>query len=248
MEKFSRCGPMASMARVALVLALGGPLQAAWASELLLPGAYHADEVRAVTGDQWLGVVVGDDGAHRLEPVALMVQRVFDPVLDAEGEQTGKKVSAVGHQRILFLVNDIPGLSPQPVVTAAENAYLPPNQPVAIDLGGEMPASLTLSCAEPQAQGPYVGAPCELVLQYRGHRSVLYETTATFENGEFAGTGSDAHLRLIWAGDLNGDAAPDLLLDLTDHYNVQQPTLLLSPASAPGEAPRKVAAHYSVGC
>ena len=54
--------------------------------------------------------------------------------------------------------------------------------------------------------------------------------------------------KLLWAGDLDGDHALDLLIDVTDHYNVSRPTLFLSRGRRAGILLEPVAKHESVGC
>lgn len=70
-----------------------------------------------------------------------------------------------------------------------------------------------------------------------------------------AAPGGDAILFLVKgingmraAGDLDGDRALDLLIDLTDHYNVSRPTLFLSRGRRAGTLLERVATHESVGC
>jgi len=64
---------------------------------------------------------------------------------------------------------------------------------------------------------------------------------ATVKNTE------DAFLRLEWAGDLDGDGALDLLLDLATGGNESIPTLFLSTAG-PAGIPAPVASHHTTGC
>lgn len=55
--------------------------------------------------------------------------------------------------------------------------------------------------------------------------------------------------RLVWAGDLDGDARVDLLTDCVDHYNVQVSwTLFLSSGARDGELVHAVADLLAVGC
>lgn len=60
--------------------------------------------------------------------------------------------------------------------------------------------------------------------------------------------GDEAPLSLLFAGDLDGDGRLDLILDLSPHYNVRRPTLLLSRPAAPGDLLQAAAAHEATGC
>ncbi|MDH3869752.1 MAG: hypothetical protein OET08_10295, partial [Desulfuromonadales bacterium] len=59
---------------------------------------------------------------------------------------------------------------------------------------------------------------------------------------------SDASPRVLWAGDLDRDGRLDLLLDLTTHYNVSAPTLLLSSMAGKSKLVRPAAIFRTTGC
>lgn len=54
--------------------------------------------------------------------------------------------------------------------------------------------------------------------------------------------------RLRWAGDLDGDGKPDLLLDAANHYNTQTTRLFLSSRAKKGELVHEVATLSVTGC
>ena len=58
----------------------------------------------------------------------------------------------------------------------------------------------------------------------------------------------DQHCELLWAGDLNGDGKIDLFMNLSDHYNVQQMTLLLSSKGQRKSLVERVAVFRTTGC
>ena len=51
----------------------------------------------------------------------------------------------------------------------------------------------------------------------------------------------DSGAGLLWAGDLDRDGRLDLLLDLSEHYNMSLPTLFLSSAAADSDLVAPVA-------
>ena len=69
------------------------------ATDLLLPGDYHGDEIAAEDGTTWFALVQDDHGGARLEPRRVGIESVNDPVLDAEDGATGKRVGA-GQQAV----------------------------------------------------------------------------------------------------------------------------------------------------
>ena len=53
---------------------------------------------------------------------------------------------------------------------------------------------------------------------------------------------------IIWIGDLNRDKKPDLIMNLSNHYNRGNTTLLISGDSENGELVKKVAEWNTTGC
>ena len=59
---------------------------------------------------------------------------------------------------------------------------------------------------------------------------------------------NDAHPRLIWAGDLDGDGRLDLLVNASNHYNVSNRVLWVSRGTSQATIVRSVAKFYTSGC
>ncbi|MDW7694961.1 hypothetical protein R9C00_00290 [Flammeovirgaceae bacterium SG7u.111] len=58
----------------------------------------------------------------------------------------------------------------------------------------------------------------------------------------------DAMYRLIFVADLDGDGIPDIVADLTNHYNVSKKMLFLSSLADEGEWHKKVGDFTAIGC
>lgn len=232
------------------VLALPAALlcTALGATELLLPGDYHGDEVSARDQEIWLTLVLDADGHTRLEPRPIEIDAIHDAVLDELDAATGKRVGA-GSDDALFHVRDIAG------ATAGEiaSAYIAGGEPLALapqfergfELAGRDAGRLRLDCAAAAADA---SSTCTLLLQL-GKRS---QTLATWQaQARTPGPwmlGNDAYPHLRWAGDLDRDGRLDLLIDVSDHYNVSQPTLFLSSQARDDELVHQAAELRSVGC
>jgi len=215
----------------------------------LLPGQYHGDEVSAVSGQDWLALIRPAAGPDVLEPVALQVDTVLDEILDEDGAPSGKRVTvADGRDPVLFLLKDVPGVRPRPIRTIATDVALQPDQPVSLALDATAPYTVGLECAAPESSTGYEQAPCMLVVRSPAGSQVLRTYDAYYQDGSFGGLGNDASARIVWAGDLNGDARLDLVVDLTDHYNVSLPTLFISAERGDEPLLLRVAEHRSVGC
>ena len=207
---------------------------------LQMPGDFHGDEPVARDGQRWLALRVDAEGRARLQPTRLQVMPITDPVLDGPDQTSGRRVQAEGAESLAFLRG--PTLRSGPVDTAHVQSLGLPGLPDArIEFAGQ-DYRLQTECA------PFVPAPdafpemrlsphCRVLLYRDQAHAVLMEVPATRirsdDGTEHTSFGNDASPSLLFAGDLDHDGQLDLLLDVTDHYNLQLPTLFLSGAASP---------------
>lgn len=209
------------------------------ALSLITTGSFHKGEVRARTGQQWLGLVP-TRGGFAWRVVSPIVRPVEDPISDGIGQNTGVGVSVRGGTPVFLIrrAGDLSRAKVKPAFYRRDGSPLPETD------------SLKLSCSD--YRGRYglnisnrrVGedAPARvsrLVLEGDGLKQTLYQWPEGF---------SDQHCELIWAGDLDGDGKLDLLMNLSDHYNVSEVTLFLSSRRAPGTLVKRVASFRTTGC
>lgn len=203
--------------------------------ELLIPALLHGDEVRSEAGSDWWGLYTTGNTSE-LKRVTVSITPANDPIMDDEGEATGKQVSANTAEVPLILFKSLPEAKEGPLKTASLGLNLPfPGQMISFNVGqddehvaGHLAAYGT---AIPSDAGP----------QINNYRITFHH--GGFSHGESPGqtifelevVDPDSYLRVIWAGDLDGDNKLDLLLDLTTHYNLTIPTLFLSTKAGPGE-------------
>jgi len=224
-----------------------GPVAAA-DPQLVRPGTYHGDELTAVSGETWLALRHVPEGRDRLEAVTVRVDTVRDEILDeADAPATGRMISAPGDSGIAFLFRGVPGLHEGPVNTITTDEMVALGEPVRMALAGDS-LMVVLACGPRQVTGQLETAACSLVVIRGGASQTLRSYQAYYQEGEFGGIGNDAIPIVLWAGDLDGDGALDLVVELTDHYNVSQPTLFMSRRSGGGVVLEKVAEHVSTGC
>jgi hypothetical protein len=225
---------------------------AVWAEaspQILVPGRYHGDEVKATSGEKWLGLFLPADGGTVVAPVVLQVDTVLDELLDENGVRTGKRVGFDGGEELaLWLMKDVPRVAPGPVRTIATDVTLAPNEPVPLSLEATHPLVVQLSCPAPESAKGGKPPACELVLREGEKTQILATYEAYYEEGTLRSVGNDAPVRIVWAGDLDRDGRLDLVVDLSDHYNLARPTLFLSADGQEGAIVTAVAQHQSTGC
>ena len=91
------------------------------------------------------------------------------------------------------------------------------------------------------------GNPHQRALRAEGVRQALFTYSAYFEGTQRLWE-SDNGPFVLWAGDLDLDGRLDLLLDTSDHENVNEMRLFLSSAAKPGQFVSEVALFRQLGC
>lgn len=244
-------GVSAWLTAVAIAVSITAPdPSAASDPQILLPGTYHAGEVVVENGSTWLAIVPRLGGGLRIEEATVAVESVHDPIIDNEGETTGLRVSAPSCMRTpLFLVRGADRIQTGFFDTSfAASHPLGINEPFPITVFSRRHYALVIEC-DPAAQVSADGfVECPLVLHHELSRQEL--TTFTVwappdEDPTFAG---EAVPQLLWAGDIDRDGKLDLLLDLTNHSNVSEPTLFLSSDAGEEDLVAAFASLHLTGC
>lgn len=217
------------------------------------PGQFHAGETVARDGERWLALRVQGTAAA-LVATRLQVRPVHDALLDAPGQTTGMDVASPPGEGVVAFLRG-PALRAGEVEAAqpasGETSLIQAGQHLELLFRGAR-HRLAAECtpALPSPEAGQARFDCQLVLHAPDGRTQTLARLGGYR--EAGGTavllGDDAAPTLLFAGDLDRDGRLDLLLDLTDHYNVSRPTLLLSSPAAANELVREVAHHASVGC
>lgn len=232
-------------ATVALGLLLAGD------HALLRVGDYHQGEVAADGARRsWLALHPGDDQGHgaALHRVQVRIEANHDPLLDAPGQQTGTRVSVEDMAMADLLLNG-PRLQPGPITVASQRQPLHPailgGLQMRIDWKDEH-FILDTDC-QPRSDDPRWGT-CRITLTAGDRHQVLAHANGSRNDAGDWERGELAVPKLLFAGDLDRDGKLDLILDLSDHYDLTQVTLLLSSEAASGQMVGEVATLGTVGC
>lgn len=221
---------MRRFAAIALLL-FASTVSAADPAALLLPGAYRAGESGATPGQHWFALVV-DEERSALVDTLVTVESAADPVFgDAPGERVAVPALAT---EPLALLRGLPLLRTGDVVTVlAEPKDLARDLPLMMFLNSAEAYRLTLDCGP--LKGDRARERCTLGFARGGQRQALARFEGSRGEAGQRVLGTDAAPALLWAGDVDRDGRLDLLLDLSDHYDLGATSLLLSTAAGPGE-------------
>lgn len=218
--------------------------------QLLLPGMFHGGEVVVENGSTWLAVVPQRNHGFVIEEAEVVVETVYDPIVDAEGEMTGLMVSAPSCFRTpLFLVRGIDSIQTGFFDTASSvQLPLKINEPFPIKVFSQRRYALLIEY-DPNAPTTVDNfVECPLVLVHELSRQVLTTFSVYAPPGGDLSIGDEAVPQHLWSGDIDRDGKLDLLLDLTNHYNVTKPTLFLSSEAGEDELVAEVASLVITGC
>lgn len=215
------------------------------------PGTFHDGEPVARNGERWLALRV-HGGDASLSIARIRVKRVFDAIVDAEGEATGQEIDSELADVVTYLRG--PGLHAGDVVSASiEDRSDEGLIAQTLSLGERRYRIATRCDADKTTEGVFICAielvESELVEGERRQR--LMDISALSFNSSGDGRyqlGDDASPHVIFAGDLDRDGRLDLIFDTSNHYNLSHPVLFLSGAAEADELLHAVAAHDAVGC
>ncbi|WP_299708335.1 hypothetical protein [uncultured Pontibacter sp.] len=207
------------------------------AAKIMIEGRFHKHEVwQGAEQKSWMALVQ-DDSVFRLQPSRLQVTTYFDPVFD-KGRQirSGREVQS-DHPSTLFFVTGIAKLQASEVDTVGyPSQVILPNTSIDLNFKGK---TYTLAASGDSIQQE--GSESYSVQNYRwtvtgikNGRKITQEL-ASDENFE------SAIYVLLWVGDLDRDGIPDLLADLSNHFNTSKVTLFLSSLAEKGKLYKQVA-------
>ncbi|RIJ41870.1 hypothetical protein [Pontibacter oryzae] len=210
--------------------------------KLLMEGTYHKKEVfKGAERLEWFGLYF-KDGNYTLEPTKVTVNVVKDPVAEKiKGVLSGRQVIS-SLPDAAFLVAALKGIKAGTVDTARySRTTMPANQQLNILFRNK---EYTISAyADSTAADIKTYTYTRYGWRIRGKRNGRMLTQTLAEDVDF----EDSIYVLLWAGDLDRDGIPDLLIDLSNHYNVSRYTLFLSSLAEPGKLYKKAAVFETVG-
>ncbi|GAB3539030.1 hypothetical protein GCM10027443_35080 [Pontibacter brevis] len=210
--------------------------------KLLMEGTYHKNEVwRGAERKEWLGLYY-ETGKYLLRPTTVQVNTVEDPVGDNEGMLSGREVVAADSDAVLLLTG-LHRYQKEQIDTAVfSRTTLPANKALTYTFKGKDYLIKSFGDSTQATSGEY--SYRHYGWKVAGTKNGKRIEQLLAEDEAF----DDSIYVLLWAGDLDNDGIPDLLLDLSNHYNVARYTLFLSSKAQREKLYEKVAVFEVVGC
>jgi hypothetical protein len=212
---------------------------------LLTTGQFHEDEVsREDVSRSWYGLFMNKDGYY-LDSTGITTKRVEDPVGDEDGQATGWEVKTINTDTSLLLFAGIDGLSKRKIVPAElSKQELQPGEKVTFAYNGIV---YTLYATGDRKKDPHSSNDYFIT----SYRLFLKATINGAERRQLLASArilDDAMITVLFAGDIDGDTIPDLIINTSWHYNAEAPTLYLSKPADKTQLLKIMGLHVSVGC
>ena len=205
------------------------------------PGAFHGDEVPAnIETLNWYGLFQ-EDGKSFLKKVNVKTKRVFDAIIDDEGEKTGCEIMFENSKNCIVLISGINLTEGHiPSYSIEKESPIPGDT---ITFNSPIPTTLYATGLKNKVSEEWHEiANLKLMVSTQVNDTV--HTQNIVANSRF----NDRTPTILWVGDLDGDDQLDFLIDTSNHYNVMSPSLFLSSKAAPGTLLKCVAEHETTGC
>lgn len=209
---------------------------------ILPTGSFHQDEVWKDAPDQeWFGLFKSGSGYY-VQRTELKLENIHDPILDEEGEATGWLVSTTNPDTCILLISGV--ALEEKAVPGKEFArgMLLPGDTLYEQIAGQEYTLYAQGFKRKVAEDWHEVYNYKLFIQSQKHDSIMHQLIVAQPAFDSALT------TILWAGDLDGDQLPDLIIDTSAHYNAMSPTLFLSSEADNTQLLKSVAIHTRVGC
>jgi hypothetical protein len=210
---------------------------------ILQTGSLHGDEVPADPAGDWLALV-RDGGGAAVHPVSVSLVPERD-MMDEDGEETGRRVEVQPALDPIVLVRGLAWFT-GPVTTVLMDERVDVDHALEARLN-TVSSRLSVRCGEASRVEGQRQQRCTLVVQRDAVTQAVFTYSAYFEGAKRLWASNNGPF-VLWAGDLDLDGRLDLLLDTSDHENVEETRLFLSSAAKPGQLLSEVALFRHVGC
>jgi hypothetical protein len=197
--------------------------------KILIPGTYHEGEVYYPEKSEiWIGLFNEKDTFY-LKEIKVDFERVNDPVVDMEDEETGIQVTAEQDENLIILLDtSFSKMVGVPIQTSLST-------PLQIYHGDSVDISLP--------DNP------KTILLTQNYFLWIEADKKQQKLANVYPKGTEESLTILWAGDLDGDTKVDLIINDIPHYNIWiNYRLFLSSYAETDEIIKEVAGLTGQGC
>ncbi|MCL9806673.1 hypothetical protein NAT51_14145 [Flavobacterium amniphilum] len=212
---------------------------------LLAGGVFHDDEVKEGSDTKsWMGIFETKNG-FLLAETKITMAHAHDAILDeTEDDKTGWEIDTTLKDTCLYLIEKIPSLTERKIKTVKVPETILPKKKFKFTFSGNQ---YTLS-AEGTMKKQDEESDYEVLTDYRLYLTANIngkDHTALLVAQDIF---DDQMIKILFAGDIDGDGKLDLIIDTSYHYNMGRPTLYLSKPADDNQIIKPVGMFTFVGC
>lgn len=202
--------------------------------------------------NEWFGIYkMGTSDDYELKKVQPILKPCHDPIFDSEEDSlSGREVTIKEKTETPLLLLSGLALSEGKLETSFINnpRCLYPGDYIRFNMNNKEYALMATGTIEFDTAGrrliPYIKNYKVLLVESMYHQPVVQEIISIDQ----LYASEEVQPAVFFAGDIDRDGKPDLLYDLSTHYNVSNVTLFLSSKAAMGKLVKQVASWNTTGC
>lgn len=216
-------------------------------AKIIREGFYHGDEVwDDITKDTWFGIFTNGHDFY-LKKCTLKTTRCIDDAMeeDSTTEKTGWNIKTTEKDSSILLISGLSYLHAGNIkLLNLSQKQLLPNESISIQFLGKTYRLYATGIKQQDKNNPTEYQISNYKLYISTIKKGQQITTLLVKEDSF----DDAMITILFGGDIDKDGFLDLLIDTSNHYNAESPTLFLSSPSDDKTILKAVANHVRVGC
>lgn len=221
------------------------PVDTVYPAYILTPeGVSHHDEVEPkYAKHQWMGLFKSA-GRYYTKVTTVAITKAQDEIVDeAPSEKTGWKVTPSVKDSAIILISGLDYVKSRPVIPFnLKSQMLMPGDAKHFSYQN-IDYTLYATGKNIAANGDFYN-----VLNYKLYLKATINGVSYNQQLVYISGFNDAMVTVRFIGDIDGDGRPDFILDTTNHYNMERPTLYLSKPATGKNLVEVVGLHVYVGC
>lgn len=218
-----------------------------FSAKIIREGFYHSDEVwNDITKDTWVGIFTNGHNFYS-KKCNLKATRCIDDTMeeDSTTEKTGWNIKTTEKDSSILLISGLSNLQTGNISALnLSQKQLLPNESMRVQFLGKTYRLYATGIKQQDKNNPTEYQISNYKLYISTIKRGKQITTLLVKEDSF----DDAMITILFGGDIDQDGFLDLLIDTSNHYNAESPTLFLSSPSDEKAILKAVANHVRVGC